>query len=119
MGAQRERVDRRGDERSRNRLQRNERERRVHQRDGRAGQIEDRREVIGPVRAFNRVAETPKCARRRLREDAEVDQIAVRGVLYCPQPREECRIGEASNPEAAGRARATAARCYAAANTAR
>jgi hypothetical protein len=39
--------------------------------------VKDRRKVKGPVAAFDRIAKAAERARGRLREDSEIDQIAV------------------------------------------
>jgi hypothetical protein len=76
-----ERVDWRRDERAGDGLQRDERYRRTHQCDGRTHAVEHGRKVDAPMASFDGVAETPERARRRLREDTEVDEISVDAVF--------------------------------------
>ena len=52
-----------------------------------------------PVAAFDRIAETSERARRRLREDPEIDEVAMGGILDRAEPREEHRVHEAPDPE--------------------
>ena len=50
---------------------------------------------------FDRVAKTTERASDRLREDAKIDEVAVRGVFDGAEPRKDCRIDKAPDPEKA------------------
>src|SRR5579863_9703214 len=63
--------------------------------------IEYRREVKGPVAAFDRVAEAAERTRGRLTEYAEVDEVAMHRILRPPEGREQRRVEKASQPEKA------------------
>lgn len=63
------------------------------------GNVENRRKMERPMAALERIAEAVKRARGRLREDAEVDEIAVSGILDGAEPGKERRIRDAAQPE--------------------